>query len=220
MISMKKKNLISKIKIEELKNLIRYTEQLTKIFIYDSKERKAFIKRLQEIKYEEILIGDCILSDFFTSEKTNLYPERNWELYLYFLLRIVKIRRIKRNLSKILKENQCSYFINHETTGIDEVKRRFLIKEEIAEIRYSPFHRGYRIFKGFKGYELRKAERIRGEIYEKIRCSELKEGFKVLRALTKRNLTYQYMMDEDVSKENELILQEKKYGYSISLHFK
>ena len=209
-------------KVEHFKNLpIFFLDLLVivlfslKIFYYFFKSHHEFLFSLLRLKYKNIQVGDCIVSSYYRSEKTNLYAKKSFQIFFYYLISMVSVIVNLRRLNSIIEDHNIEYFICFETTGMDEVLRRFCIKNKILEIRYSPPHNGYRIFKNFNGVSIRKEIKSRKICYNKITKNHLLEGKKLITDLVNRNIQYDYLKTSDISTDLSLGIETKKVKSTV-----
>lgn len=179
-----------------------------KIFCFYFKSHHEFLFSLLDLKYKEIQVGDCIASSYYRSERTNLYATKSFQIFIFYILSLVTVIANLRRLNRLIKDHKADYFISYETTGMEEVLRRNCIKNDLMEIRYSPPHQGYRVFKNFNGISIRKEIKSRKECYEKLTENQLLEGKELISNLVKRKIQYGYLKTSDINLD--LSLQTKK----------
>ena len=175
--------------------------------VYSSREE--FVSSVLGFKYKGLVVGDCIVSSFFRSPNTPVLPKLSVKFILYLLASIpqlsYQIRCLKKALSNYNAEG--SLFFGFETTGFDEVARRYMVDSGYCEIRYSELHQGFRIFKGFTGIDLRKSLAYRKFFYETLSPEEISIGKNSIYELVERKVQYSYLKDNDVSTDMEIGLQ-------------
>lgn len=179
----------------EVINLLFYTFY---IFLKNILDEKNFVKDILGLKIKDNFIGDCILSDYYRSINTNIIPRPNCETFFFVCKSIISYNLNIRFFNVLISRYQNLYLYSSETTGRDEFIRRVCISNNVNEIRYSIFHLGFRTFKGWNGVGLRKATRLRKDVYNTIGTKELEAGERKIRSLVSREECYEYMKSIDV----------------------
>jgi len=204
-------------RIENFKDLQRFLSDFSfllfyafKIFCFYFKSHDEFLFSLLNLKYKKIQVGDCIASSYYRSKKTNLYATKSSQIFIFYILSLVSIIANLRRLSNLIKDHNADHFISFETTGMEEVFRRYCVKYELFEIRYSPPHQGYRVFKNYNGVSIRKEIKSRKECYEKLTDNQLLEGKELISNLVKRKTQYGYLKTSDINLELSLETKKKK----------
>ena len=170
--------------------------KIISFFFYN---REKFLSLLLSLRSKNILIGDCILSSYQRNIETKIILEKNLELYLFLVASYFSILINIKQLEKHINANNVpKYFICHETTGLEEVLRRYCLKRELLEIRYSSHHKGIRLFSGFDGVALRKQETLNAQAGMEIKQKTLNLQKEKLTALVNRTVQYQYLRSVDI----------------------
>ncbi len=176
---------------------IIYTALYVGLFSVD---QKKFQSRLLKIKFRGIEVGDCLLSAYFRSIKTPVYPNISFFLLKHISLSLMIFSTYERNLSRlILSSDDRLLLFLFETTGREEYVRRSCLLKGVDELRFSPFYRGFRIFSGFNGVEFCKSHSRRKFIYDKLLPDELEKGSQLIEKLTYRKETYEYLKISDLN---------------------
>ncbi|NRA15620.1 MAG: hypothetical protein HRU04_09000 [Oceanospirillaceae bacterium] len=172
------------------------------------KKREEFVSDVLGVRFQGILVGDCIVSAFFRNPTTPILPDKSYKFLGYLFASIpyigYQIRYVRNSLSNY--NNKETLFFSFETTGYDEVIRRYLITSNYREIRYSELHQGFRVFKGFTGVDLRKSLTYRRYCYETFSPKEIAIGRKKIHDLVERKIQYSYLKDHDVRLDMKLKL--------------
>ena len=180
-------------------DLLQILNLYFKLFInYFTNEKFCwFVLRL---KYNKIIIGDCIASTYFRSNKTDIIPTRSIQYLTFILIYLLYISYYLKIIDKkLFSTNNRVILFCFETTGIHEILRRHLILNNIVELRYSIFHKGHRFFDGYTGVDLRKASNLRHEIYSNLKDNHIEQGKVFLKKLVHREETYDYMKEFDLN---------------------
>lgn len=187
-------------------DLIRGILILCSLVIHLGRERDVFISKCLEIKYRGLVVGDCIMSAFFRKPQTPIFPSKSLSTLVFILASILVIGYQTRYLRKACdrSDHLDVVFFNFETTGFQEVWRRFLISQNILELRFSIFHQGLHLFDGFTGVALRKGSFFRQELYDNLSDSDIQQGELILEKLVSRQLKYVYLKSLDVNPASKI----------------
>ena len=216
-----------------IRDVFRSVKVSLKLLFSSNACREDILYHCLNVEYGGLKVGDCILSAYFRNVKFPTIPKKSLSLITFYFIAVINVgfqlRQISARLGK--SKNSPVLFYNLETTGWHEIWRRYLINKNVGELRYSNFHRSFKVFYGFSGEDLRKSSHFRESIYENITQEEINRGKLEIEKLVNREKTYAYLKSFDVdctkrisipkmnSKETVIIflstISDAQYSYGI-----
>lgn len=167
--------------------------------------KRKFIYALLSIELNNILIGDCILSAYYRSTKTNIKVQKNFEVFFFV---VIKYYTISQNLQAVHREiqyhNSKILLLCHETTGVEEAVRRYCVNQRVSELFYSEHHKGFRLISGHNGISLRRLTSLNQSVYKSINRNQLAEAKEKIGNLVNRTIQYDYLKETDVDTDAKL----------------
>lgn len=166
--------------------------------LVSSREHTLF--RYLEFRFDSLLLGDCILSQWFRESGTNCVFTGSLASKLSVLFIGCKVLGYVVVGAQIVRtRTDIPFFFMDETTGKTEALRRvFCVFSNMAEIRFNQLTQKFGVINQCIGVDIRKFYHQKAACYEDISEEELKRGQSMLRALVYREVTYRYLVSSDV----------------------
>lgn len=202
-----------------VKDIIPLIKMLIIIIRGVNQSRENFISSVLKFRYHKLHVGDCIVSSFFRDPRTPVLPRLSAKFILYIILCFPRLRYQRSHLQKVLKnyDTDTSLFFCFETTGFDEIARRYIVDKGYRELKYSRFHQGYRIYKGYSGVDIRRSVEAKNYLYDILSDEEISIGKKTINNLVKRKAQYPYLQALDINTSIKLDINKKEPKKTIIL---
>lgn len=179
-------------------SIASYKFIITYIYLSFFRTRRKKLYYLLHLKYKSILVGDCILSQYFRNVNYPIYPN-NIHLFFFYFIFFVRINIIDHKITRIKKKfNGDILYFSFETTGYQEIVRRICNKYAIDSIWYSIYDSAFIRWKNKDGVYLRKGIPFREKIYSNLSEKEINIGKKSINQLVNRKKKYIYLRTTDI----------------------
>ena len=164
--------------------------------LFQSRRKKLYY--LLHLKYNGILVGDCILSQYYRNVNFPIYPNNIHLLYYYYIF-LLKVNIIDHKINAIRRKyNGDILLFAFETTGYQEIVRRICNKNSIDSIWYSIYDSAFVRWRNKDGVYLRKGIPLREKIYNNLSEKEINIGKESINQLVDRTKKYIYLRTTDI----------------------